>query len=99
MHHLKDARQQRGGLKRAHALLLQQVGQRVDFGGQFAQRIRRAGSARAKGVVALAQRRDNVGQRLQRADQAVDQRGGDERKVNQQAGSEQKGGGEADARR
>ena len=38
----------------------------------------RAGAARAKGVVALAQRGDNVGERLQRADQALDQRGGDE---------------------
>ena len=71
MHHLKDARQQRRCLKRAHALLLQQIGERVDLRGQFAECIARAGAARAKGVVAFAQRRNHVGERLQRADKAV----------------------------
>jgi hypothetical protein len=38
VHHFKNARQQRRGLQRAHALLLQQVGQRVHLAGQLAQR-------------------------------------------------------------
>ena len=54
-HHLEDAGQQRRGFKRAHALFLQQVGKGVDFAGQFAQGIGRAGAAGAEGIVAFAQ--------------------------------------------
>ncbi len=39
MHHFENARQQRRSLQRAHALLLQQIGERIDFGGQFAERV------------------------------------------------------------
>ena len=55
VHDLENARQQGGGFERTHALLLQQVGERVDFGGEFAERVRRGGAAGAKRVVALAQ--------------------------------------------
>jgi hypothetical protein len=54
VHHFQDACQQRGSLKRAHALLLQQIGKRVDFSGEFAQGVAGCGAARAKGVVAFA---------------------------------------------
>jgi hypothetical protein len=60
MHHFKNARQQSGSFKRAHALLLQQVGKGIHLPGQFAQRRPRPSSPRAEGVVALAQRRDHV---------------------------------------
>ena len=88
VHDLENAGQQGRGFKRTYALFLQQVGESIDFSGQFAQRIGRAGAARAKGVVSLAQRRHDVGKRLQRTDHAFNQRGGDQRKIKQQtAGS------------
>src|ERR1035437_6031680 len=60
VHHLKNARQQRRCFQRAPPLLLQQIGQRIHLCRQFAQRIACQGSASAKGVVALAQRRHHV---------------------------------------
>jgi hypothetical protein len=97
VHHLKDARQQRGGLKRTHALLLQQIGERVHLGCQFAERVRGAGSAGAEGVVALAQRRDDIGERLQGADHGFNQRGGYQEQIKQQAAEEQDRGREGDS--
>jgi hypothetical protein len=41
VHHFEDAGQQRRGLERTHALLLQQIGERVDLGGQLAERVLR----------------------------------------------------------
>ena len=73
MHDFKNAGQQGCGLERTDALLLQQVGESIDLGGQFAKRVLRAGPARAEGVIALAQRRHHVGERLQRADHALNQ--------------------------
>ncbi len=67
MHHLENARQQSCGFERAHALFLQQVGEGIDLRRQFAESIRVFRAARAKRVVAFAQRRDHVGERLQRA--------------------------------
>ena len=51
---------------------LQQIGEGVDLGGQFAEGVAGACSAGAKGVVAFAQGGDDVGERLQGADQALD---------------------------
>ena len=70
VHDFENARQQGCSFERAHALFLQQVGQGVDLPSQFAKGIAGIGAAGAKRVVAFAQRRDNVGERLQRADQA-----------------------------
>jgi hypothetical protein len=70
---------------------LQQIGQRVDLASQLAQRVRRTGSARAEGVIALAQRGDDVGKRLQRAGHAFQQHGGNQQKIAEQANNEQNG--------
>ncbi len=48
VHDFKNARQQGRGFQRAHALLLQQVGERVDLRGQFAERIVREPAPRAR---------------------------------------------------
>ena len=85
VHYLQDARQQRGSLKRAHALLLQEIGKRVDLAGKFAEGIAGGGAARAKGVVAFAQRRNHVGERLQGANEAVYKAGSDKGEVNEKA--------------
>ncbi len=89
VHHFQDAGQQGGGLKGAHALFLQQVGECVHLRGQLAERVMGAGSAGAEGVVALAQRRDHVGERLQRPDQALNQSGGRQHQIQEQAGDQQ----------
>ena len=39
VHHFENASQKSRGLERTDALLLQQIGERVDLGGQFAQRV------------------------------------------------------------
>ena len=56
-------------------------------GGKFAESvlisaIARASPARSERVIALAQRRDNIGERLQGTNEAVNQRSGHQRKVN-----------------
>ena len=85
MHDLENARQQSRGLKRAHALLLQQVRQRVNLGRKFSEcvsgarpasaglRSRVRHSARSKRIIAFAQRRNHVGKCLQRTNQALNQ--------------------------
>src|SRR6185437_11726718 len=89
MHHLKNARQQGGGLKRADALLLQKVGERIDLAGKLAQRVGRAGSPRAKRIVSFAKRRDDVGERLKRPHEAFHERGRNEQEIDQEAKQKQ----------
>src|ERR1700744_2392377 len=55
MHDLENAGQKRGGFEGTHALTLKQVGERVDFVGQFSERVGCACAASTKRVVALAQ--------------------------------------------
>ena len=63
--------QQRAGLERAEPLIVQRRGEHVDFEHHRAERIVAAGAARADREVALAQRREQVRQRLQRQHDAV----------------------------
>src|ERR1700735_2074246 len=74
----------RSCFERAHALALEQIGERIDFGRELSQRIVCARAARAKRIVAFAQRRDHVGKRLQGADQALDHGGCDKQQVDHQ---------------
>ena len=73
MHHFQDARQQRRSFQRTHSLALQQICQRIHLAGQFTQRIMCIRAARAKGVIALAQRCNHVCERLQLPHKYVDQ--------------------------
>ena len=68
-----------GRLERAEALLAQRLGERVDLDQDLAERIVAARAARADREVPLAQRREQVRQRLQREDDALAQRDGDAR--------------------
>ena len=54
--------------KLTETLALQQVGKFVDLERKLAQRVKLPRTTRAEGVIRLAQRRDNVGQGLQRTD-------------------------------
>ena len=99
MHHLEDAREKGRGLKRAHALLLEQVSKRIDLAGEFAKRIVHAGSAGAEGVITFAQGRDDVGERLERANHGFDERRGDKGDVQKQTAEEKNGGGNSEALR
>jgi hypothetical protein len=55
VHDLENAAKKSCGFKRANALFLEEIGQRIDLGGEFADGVARGGSASAKGIVALAQ--------------------------------------------
>ncbi len=70
VHDFEDAGEEGRGFERAYALLLQQVGEGIDFTGELAEGIARGSSAGAKRVIALAQRRNDVGEGLERAHQA-----------------------------
>ena len=61
-----DGAQERGGLERAQALALQHVGQRVQFVGHVSERVAAPSGPGPERVVFLAQRRQQVGDRLQR---------------------------------
>ena len=63
--------QQRARLERAEPLVVQRLGERVDFEHHRAERIVAAGAARADREVALAQRGQQVRQRLQRQHDAM----------------------------
>ena len=63
LHHLA---QERRGLERAQPLLAQHLGERVDLDERLAQRVVAAPDARAEREVLLAQRPQQVRQRLQR---------------------------------
>ena len=69
LHHHRA--QQRAGLERAEALIVQRRGEDVDFEHHRAERIVAARAARADREVALAQRRQQVRQRLQRQHDAM----------------------------
>ena len=90
VHDFENAREQRGGFKRAHALFLQKIGESVDLRCQFPERVRRVRAACAEGVVSFAQRRHDVGECLQRAHQAFDKRGSDEHEIDKEAKQQQK---------
>jgi hypothetical protein len=75
---------------------LQEVGEGIDLGGQLAQRVLRAGSARAEGVVALAKRCNHIRESLQGADHTFNERGSHQQQVDEQAACEQKSGGETE---
>ena len=64
------ALQQRDRLERAEPLRAQRLAQRVHLGEGEAERIVEVGAARADRVVALAQRGEQVGERLQRTHDA-----------------------------
>ena len=96
VHDLKDAGQQSRGFKRAHALLLQQIGQCVDLRGQFRKRVLRAGAAGAERVIAFAQGGDDIGERLQRANDPFNERRSHQQEVKQQAACEQQRRRESD---
>ena len=70
-HHLA---QQRRRLERVEALVAQRLGERVDLDHHLAERVAAARAARADREVALAQRREQVGEGLQRQDDALAQR-------------------------
>ena len=63
--------QQRRGLDRAEPLLVQRFGELVDFDQHRAERIVGIGGAAADGEVVLAHGGEQVGQRLQRQDDAA----------------------------
>jgi hypothetical protein len=63
--------QQRAGLERSETLIVQRRGEDVDFEHHRAERIVAAGAAGADREVAFAQRRQQVGQGLQRQHHAV----------------------------
>ena len=71
-----DGAQQGGGFQRAQALLAQGAAQRVDFAHHFAQRVVGTRRAAAHRVIALAQRAQQVRQRLQRKHHALAHRQG-----------------------
>ena len=68
VHGRNDAAQQCRGLQLTQTLALQHVGEFIDLQGKLSQSIQLPPPARAKGVVGFAQRGDNVGQGLKRAD-------------------------------
>ena len=70
-HHLA---QQRRRLERVEALVAQRLDQRVDLDHHLAERIAAARAAGADGEVPLAERREQVRQRLQRQDDALAER-------------------------
>ena len=73
---LHDRAQQRRGLDRAQPLIVQRLGERIDLEQRGAERIVGVRGAAADREVVLAQRRQQVGQRLQRHDDArADRRG------------------------
>ena len=96
MHDFEDAGEQGRGLKRAHSLFLEQVGESIDLRGQFADSIGRESTAGAEGVVAFAQGRDNVGKRLQRADKSLNECGGSKREIQEQTAAKKQRGRKAD---
>ena len=67
---LHDRAQQRRGFDGAEPLLVQRLGQRVDLDQRRAERIVRVGGAAADREVVLAKRGEQVGERLQRHDDA-----------------------------
>ena len=69
--------QQRGGLHGAQPLLAQRAAQRVDLAHHFAQRVVRARRTAAHRKIAFAQRRQQVGERLQREHHALPHRQGE----------------------
>ncbi len=89
MHDLENSRQQSRRLKRAHALSLQQVGERIDLSCQLGKCILCSCSTRAERVVSLAQRRNHIGECLQGTDEALNQRRRDQQNVEEQASEEQ----------
>src|SRR5579862_22039 len=96
MHHLEDASQQSRRLKRTHPLLLEQVRKGINLGGELTERIGGIGAASPKRVIAFSQRGNDVGKRLQGADQPLDQRTRDQGQINQQAAGKQNGWGSRD---
>ena len=88
-----DPAEERGGLERAEALRLMHVGECVDFDGEIAEGIIAAGSAGAKGVVLFAQGGDNVGERLQRANDLIHEGGDGEEHSDDDDGEDAEDGG------
>ena len=81
-HHLA---QQRGGFDRAKALFVQGLGENVDLAHHVAEGIVGPAGPGADGEVALAERGEQVGQRLQRNDHAMlDREGAAERHAENQ---------------
>ena len=74
---LHDGAEQRRGFDGAEALLVQRLGERVDFDQRRAERIVGVGGAAADREVVFAKRGQQVGQRLQRHDDARADRGGE----------------------
>jgi hypothetical protein len=68
---LHHSAEERGGLERAEPLILEGAAEGVDLGQDFAERLIAPGAAGADGEVALAQRGEQVGHRLQRADDVI----------------------------
>src|ERR1700722_19929925 len=76
VHRRDDTTQQRRGLELAETLALQHVSEFVDLDRQLSKSIQLPPAPRTERVVGLAQRRDNVGQCLQRADDLLHQEAG-----------------------
>ena len=74
---LHDRAQERRGFDRAEALFVQRFGQRIDFDERRAERIIGIGGAAANGEVVFAEGRKQIGQCLQRHDDAGPDRGGE----------------------
>ena len=74
---LHDRAEERGGLDRAEALFVQRFGERVDLDQRGAEWIIRIGGAAANREVVLAKGGKQVGQRLQRHDDAGADGGGE----------------------
>ena len=75
--------QQRRRLERAQPLVAQRVGERVDLEQRLTERIVAPRAARAKREIALAQRLEQIGHRLQRKDDAMAKRRRGERPEHQ----------------
>jgi hypothetical protein len=68
---LHDGAEEGGGLEGAEALFLEDAAEEVDFGQDIAEGLVAVGAAGARGEIALAQRGEEIGHRLQRADDVL----------------------------